>query len=168
MQGFDFMTHRGLQRAACLVAAWLLTACASSTQGQRVFPIKQLGNVQMSAAGMMDPTIGQDPAEQAVINPFDAVALNNQAIREVDKGNHRHALSLLQRAVRLAPHRTDIHQNLIQLQQWLAQAENRQALGMPPVQLQLPATAAMPEAQLPDLWPQTARPQGASRAAPAR
>lgn len=101
--------------------------------------------------GALSPGVGTDPAEQAAINPFDPIALNNLAVVEAGRGRYQQASSLLQRAVKLAPARADIAANLASLQRWLAQAEGQAALGMTPQPLQLPyQEAAVPD--LPALW----------------
>jgi tetratricopeptide (TPR) repeat protein len=51
-------------------------------------------------------------------NPFDPVALNNLATAKAAAGDYQAALDLLTRAVRLAPQRADIRDNLKQLQAW--------------------------------------------------
>ena len=92
---------------------------------------------------------GVEVADGAPINPFDPIALNNQAVAEAARGRYQHAASLLQRAVKLAPARADIASNLLSLQRWMAQAEGQVSLGMDPQPLQVP----LPEAAAPDLPP---------------
>lgn len=92
-----------------------------------------------------------DSAQVQGVNPFDPIALNNMAVAEAANGRYQQALSLLQRAVKLAPARADIAANLANIRQWLAQAEGQAALGLEPQRLQLPyqESAAVP---VPPLW----------------
>jgi hypothetical protein len=97
--------------------------------------------------------------EGTAINPFDPIALNNQAVAEAARGRYQQAASLLQRAVKLAPARADIAANLLSLQRWMAQVEGQAALGMEPQPLQVPfPEAGVPE--VPPLWvvPPSAQP----------
>lgn len=56
---------------------------------------------------------------QAVdVNPFDPIALNNLAVTKTEAGQFHEALSLLQRAERLAPQNTEIAANLARLRSW--------------------------------------------------
>ncbi|MFZ6844488.1 tetratricopeptide repeat protein [Undibacterium sp. RuTC16W] len=59
-------------------------------------------------------------AEAAKTNPFDASALNNQAVAYAAQGDHEKALNLLERATRLSPNRTDIAANLTELRNWMS------------------------------------------------
>ncbi len=59
-------------------------------------------------------------AEAAKVNPFDASALNNQAVSLAAQGDYENALNLLERAVRLNPERRDIATNLTSMRQWMA------------------------------------------------
>ncbi|MFZ6656891.1 tetratricopeptide repeat protein [Undibacterium sp. TJN19] len=58
-------------------------------------------------------------AEAAKVNPFDASALNNQAVALAAQGDTEKALNLLERANRLAPNRADIAANLTELRNWM-------------------------------------------------
>lgn len=58
-------------------------------------------------------------SEAAQINPFDASALNNQAVAYAAQGDTDKALQLLERAVKLAPNRADIASNLNELRNWM-------------------------------------------------
>jgi Flp pilus assembly protein TadD len=58
-------------------------------------------------------------AEAAKVNPFDASALNNQAVSLAAQGDYENALNLLERAVRLNPERRDIATNLTSMRQWM-------------------------------------------------
>lgn len=58
-------------------------------------------------------------AEAAKINPFDASALNNQAVAYAAQGDSEKALNLLERANRLSPNREDIAANLTELRRWM-------------------------------------------------
>lgn len=135
-----------------LAAVLALGGCGSSgsQSGQWVFPVSNAGN-GYSSMGTMGGRVGQDPAETAAINPFDPIALNNLAVTEAARGRYQQASSLLQRAVKLAPARSDIAANLANLQRWLAQVEGQAALGMQPQPLQLPyQETGVPE--VPSLW----------------
>ena len=59
-------------------------------------------------------------AEAAKLNPFDASALNNEAVAVAAQGNYEKALNLLERAARLSPNRTDIATNLNEMRKWVA------------------------------------------------
>ncbi|MDD4977810.1 MAG: tetratricopeptide repeat protein [Gallionella sp.] len=59
---------------------------------------------------------------QAVdLNPFDPVAHNNLAVAKAAQGDYQAAMDLLQRAVKLAPKRTDIRDNMNRLRDWMRQ-----------------------------------------------
>lgn len=58
-------------------------------------------------------------AEAAKVNPFDASALNNQAVSLAAQGDYENALNLLERAARLNPERRDIATNLVSMRQWM-------------------------------------------------
>jgi Flp pilus assembly protein TadD len=91
------------------------------------------------------------------INPFDPIALNNLAVAEAARGRYQQALSLLQRAVKLAPARADIAANLGNMQRWLAQAEGQAALGLTPQPLQLPYQDNNTVPAVPPLWVEPGR-----------
>jgi tetratricopeptide (TPR) repeat protein len=57
--------------------------------------------------------------EAVQINPFDAAALNNQAVAYATQGEYDKALQLLERANKISPDRTDIAANLKELRAWL-------------------------------------------------
>ncbi|MET3117728.1 tetratricopeptide (TPR) repeat protein [Undibacterium sp. GrIS 1.8] len=59
-------------------------------------------------------------AEAAKSNPFDASALNNQAVAYAAQGDNEKALTLLERANKLSPNRTDIAANLNELRTWMS------------------------------------------------
>lgn len=143
---------RVLCSTAAMTMAIVLLGCGSSgpKSGQLVFPASSVG-YGYSSMGSLSGAIGQDPAETAAINPFDPIALNNMAVTEASRGRYQQALSLLQRAVKLAPARADIAGNLSSLQRWFAQVEGQAALGMQPQPLQLPyQESSLPD--LPALW----------------
>jgi len=82
-------------------------------------------------------------AEAAQINPFDAAALNNQALASAARGDYETALGLLERAARLAPQRTDIAANLQAMRAWIAR-------NVPPLSEKSPPPAYVdPDADLP-------------------
>ena len=76
------------------------------------------------------------PLDAAGSNPFDAVTLNNMAVKRADKGDYSVAIMLLERASRLAPDRKDISDNLAELKVWTrdnqAGAVHDNGLGEPP------------------------------------
>jgi len=134
-----------------VLASVVLTGCgstASSSPSGLVFP----ASVAQTGSGAFGR--GMDVVDGTALNPFDPVALNNQAVAEAARGRYQHASSLLQRAVKLAPARADIASNLLSIQRWMAQAEGQVALGMEPQPLQLP----LPEAGVPDVPPLWAAP----------
>jgi hypothetical protein len=137
----------------------LLSGCSlwSSPPPARVFPYGGLpaGHAEALAG---HAALAQESAELASVNPFDPIALNNLAVIESGRGRYQHALSLLQRAVKLAPARADIAVNLGNLQRWMAQAEGQAALGLAPQPLQLPYQ----ETGLPDVPPLWRLPDGAA------
>jgi hypothetical protein len=129
-----------------LAACGVLVGCSSTSQRSPtglVFP----ASVAQTGSGAFGR--GMDVVDGIALNPFDPVALNNQAVAEAARGRYQHASSLLQRAVKLAPARADIASNLLSLQRWMAQSEGQVALGMEPQPLQLP----LPEAGVPDVPP---------------
>ncbi|MBC3911482.1 tetratricopeptide repeat protein [Undibacterium sp. NL8W] len=92
-------------------------------------------------------------AEAAKINPFDASALNNQAVALAAQGDNEKALNLLERASRLAPNRTDIAANLNELRNWM----NRNTPQVTAVQRKAPVPGAYPNQgdvppEPPPLW----------------
>lgn len=135
-----------------------LSACGASNPRPSglVFPAAITQN------GVSNFGRGLDVVDGAPINPFDPIALNNQAVAEAARGRYQQAASLLQRAVKLAPARADIAANLLSLQRWLAQVEGQAALGMEPQPLQVP----FPEAGVPDVPPLWAPPPAAALARP--
>jgi hypothetical protein len=147
------MTRAHIFARSGLVLALLtgLVGCGTTSGSQGlVFPRPQAG-MGYSTMGGMGPVVGQDPSEMAAINPFDPIALNNLAVVEASRAHYQQALSLLQRAVKLAPARADIAANLGSLQRWLAQAEGQAAIGLAPQPLQLPyQETGVPE--IPALW----------------
>lgn len=148
-----------------VAVAVVLAGCGtSSSKSGLTFPVSQVGLGYPSQAGMGGRL---DPAETAAINPFDPIALNNLAVTEASRGRYQQAVSLLQRAVRLAPARADIAENLMSMQRWLAQAEGQAALGMQPQPLQLPyQESGVPE--VPALWSRPAPAPSALPPSPAR
>ncbi|MEN9868841.1 MAG: Tetratricopeptide repeat [Pseudomonadota bacterium] len=99
-------------------------------------------------------------------NPFDPVALNNMAIAKAAAGDYQSALELLTRAARLAPQRSDIRENLTQLQSWQQQTHS---ITLNPVG-QAGSTRPRNHALLPEpppLWPQPTNAASAARAEPA-
>lgn len=139
-------------RWACVAMfALAISGCgmSGSKRSSMVFPASSAGYGYSSLGSMGG--VGQDPSEAAAINPFDPIALNNLAVSEAARGRYQQALSLLQRAVKLAPARADIAANLASMQRWLSQAEGQAALGMTPQPLQLPfQETGIPE--VPPLW----------------
>lgn len=98
--------------------------------------------------------------EALKINPFDPVLLNNLAVARAAQGDYQSALDLLQRAVRLAPRRSDIASNLRQLQGWLeayGRPMNADPSGVSGSRLPAPSRPLLATAPLlpepPPLWP---------------
>lgn len=86
-------------------------------------------------------------------NPFDVTALNNLAVAKANQGDYQGAVSLLERASRLAPQRPDIAANLKAMRNLAARGTDIHPGGvMPPVM----ATPLPPEP--PPLWPAVAQP----------
>lgn len=143
------------RRLGGLSALGLLSACGffgSKPSSELAFPVARaaLPNVTDSVSGGLMPG-GQAAAELVTVNPFDPIALNNMAVLEASRGRYVQALSLLQRAVKLAPARPDIANNLNSLQRWMAQAQGQASLGLTPQPLQLPyQETGVPE--IPPLW----------------
>jgi hypothetical protein len=151
---------RALRTGAVLGWVALLGACGTSSNPPSglVFPAAATTSGGGSAFGR-----GLDAVEGTAINPFDPIALNNQAVAEAARGRYQQAASLLQRAVKLAPARADIAANLLSLQRWMAQVEGQAALGMEPQPLQVP----FPEAGVPEVPPLWAVPPSAAPVRPA-
>lgn len=91
-------------------------------------------------------------AEAARINPFDAAALNNQAVALAAQGDVEKALHLLERANRLSPNRADIQANLNELKNWMNRNTPQVLLGQNPVVQAVPKNTA--GATKPDLLPE--------------
>jgi len=90
-------------------------------------------------------------AEVVRLNPFDPVAQNNLAVARAANGDYQSALELLTRAVRLAPERADIRENLTSLQTWIASSSGVKAASAPRAQVLRPVNGAvLPEP--PALW----------------
>lgn len=70
-------------------------------------------------------TTGTSPQSASLANPFDAAAINNEAVSSFESGNYRRALALLERAARLAPHDTSIQQNYQRLRRWIEENEQQ-------------------------------------------
>lgn len=63
-----------------------------------------------------DPTKAEFNFERALeVNPFDAVALNNLAVAKAERGQFYEAMSLLERAAKLAPDNSEVIANLARL-----------------------------------------------------
>jgi len=63
-----------------------------------------------------DPGRAEFNFEQALeVNPFDAVALNNLAVAKAEQGQFYQAMSLLERAAKLAPDNSEVVANLARL-----------------------------------------------------
>ena len=91
-------------------------------------------------------------AEAVKINPFDAVSLNNLAVATAAQGDVQKALGLLERANRLAPSRTDIAANLMQLRSVVAKNGNVLLVqNRPPVVNVYPNKGEVPP-EPPALW----------------
>lgn len=63
-----------------------------------------------------DPSKAEFNFERALeVNPFDAVALNNLAVAKAERGQFYEAMSLLERAAKLAPDNSEVIANLARL-----------------------------------------------------
>ena len=94
----------------------------------------------------------QSYAELVKQNPFDPVALNNMAIAKAAAGDYQSALELLTRAARLAPQRSDIRENLTQLQNW---QQKTHSISLSPIDSKRFPTRALNTGVLPEpppLW----------------
>lgn len=92
--------------------------------------------------------------EQAKLNPFDAVALNNLAVARAAQGEYQAALQLLERAAKLAPNRPDVVANLRNLRAWYDQGVPNYTARS--VELDLPRVEGNVLPGIPPLWPQSA------------
>ncbi len=142
--------------AGGLFAALTLSGCGffggKTTSSNLAFPLPQQPVAfDPWATGMVPSREAEGNSSALSINPFDPVALNNLAVVEASRGRYQQALSLLQRAVKLAPARADMAANLASLQKWMAQAQGQAALGLTPQPLQLPYQEPV-VAPLPPLW----------------
>lgn len=154
---------RWMRLTAALLGVGSLAACGwlgggkSPSPSGLQFPLGRAPVADTWATTGLLPGSQDAAAESVPINPFDPIALNNQAVVEASRGRYQQALSLLQRAVKLAPARPDIAANLSSMQRWLAQAEGQAALGLQPQALQLPyqETGLQP---VPPLWRQPVSP----------
>lgn len=97
---------------------------------------------------------GQKFAEAARVNPFDAAALNNQAVALAAQGDVEKALHLLERANRLSPNRADIQANLTELRNWMNRNTPQVLLGQKPGVQAVPANAQSGAAAKVDLLPE--------------
>lgn len=114
------------------------------------FPVPRAVPFDVWSSGTATPALA-DGSQAPLLNPFDPIALNNIAVAEAARGRYQQALTLLQRAVKLAPARADIAANLASMRQWLAQSEGQAALGLQPQRLQLPYQESA-VAPVPPLW----------------
>lgn len=126
--------------AACLLAPLTGLAADPQTDGRAL-----LAQGDSSSAA-------KKFGEAAQSNPFDASALNNQAVALAAQGDNEKALQLLERAVKLAPNRTDIAANLNELRSW-TNRNNPAAIGRGkmPVMNVYPAQTQLPP-EPPPLW----------------
>jgi tetratricopeptide (TPR) repeat protein len=83
------------------------------------------------------------------IFPADPVVMNNLAVSKAANGEYQAALELLNRAVKIAPYRTDIQDNLHHLLDWTRNSDASTNAGTEP------AAAVLPEP--PPLWPDDSR-----------
>ena len=74
-------------------------------------------------AGGQNGKAAESFAAAVDVNPFDAVALNNLAVARAAQGDYQTAVTLLERAARLAPGRQDIADNLARFKTWLEGGE---------------------------------------------
>lgn len=97
---------------------FLLTLCMLGSGAAGAADLQSEGRVLMSEGETS--AASKKFAEAARINPFDASALNNQAVAYAAQGENEKALNLLERAVKLAPNRNDIAANLSEMRNWVA------------------------------------------------
>jgi hypothetical protein len=144
---------RGVGVLACVMP---LASCGLFAEKPPLveFPVPRTVPFDVWSAGPA-PSALSDGGQAPLLNPFDPIALNNIAVAEAARGRYQQALTLLQRAVKLAPARADIAANLASMRQWLAQAEGQAALGLQPQRLQLPYQESA-VAPVPPLWRSTA------------
>lgn len=96
---------------SCVVSLfWPVLSQAADLQAE--------GRVLMSEGNTVEA--GKKFAEAVRDNPFDASALNNQAVAAAAQGDYERALYLLERAARLSPNRPDIYTNLTEMRKWVA------------------------------------------------
>jgi tetratricopeptide (TPR) repeat protein len=112
-----------------LLLAGALAVAAQSVMAQGVTPtrfskpaaaatpnLNQYGRAYLAEGD--NAAAAQSYSELVRLNPFDPVALNNMAVAKAAAEDYQSAAELLTRAVRLAPHRADIRENLSNLQSW--------------------------------------------------
>jgi Flp pilus assembly protein TadD len=87
-------------------------------------------------------------AEQQRMAPYDAVALNNLGVAKVAAGDYLVGLDYIARAQKIAPHRTDIQENLTNLREWV------KLYSAPPEEVMLADANVLQE---PPLWPAAAQ-----------
>ncbi|MES2489861.1 MAG: hypothetical protein V4607_08710 [Pseudomonadota bacterium] len=84
---------------------------------------------------------------QTKVNPFDAIALNNEAIKMSRDGSQLEAVQLLLRAHRLAPDNKAIERNYRELSDWMAK---RTSSNQQPLDIDKAPRQVLPEP--PPLW----------------
>ena len=130
-----------LSLAALVLAAALAPAAAAD--------LMQYGRAYLAEGD--HAAAAKSYAEVVRLNPFDPVAQNNLAVARAAAGDYQTALELLNRAVKLAPGRTDIRENLNSLQGWMATSGGVAASVAPrPATVKAVNVAVLPEP--PPLW----------------
>ncbi len=96
-----------------------------------------------------DPGKAEFNFERALeVNPFDPIALNNLAVAKAEQGQFYEAMSLLERAAKLAPDNSEVVANLARLRGYV---QSYATAGIEPVGAPKPFASALPPAP-PALW----------------
>lgn len=157
-----------LTQGLAAISALLATATVSMAQQTYTSPADRDAASRSAYARGDSAQVNAALSEAVRLNPFDPVALNNLAVNYAATGDYQNAVSLLERAQRLAPNRADIVNNLANLKAWMAQ-DSQFALGTrsaTPQALNFPRAEDVPP-ELPPLWagPQTYTAPGLSQGA---
>jgi tetratricopeptide (TPR) repeat protein len=145
------MTKHKFSRA--LLGGMLGTAFSLVAQAQTAYSPADRDAMARSAYARGDVSRAATALNESVrVNPFDAVALNNLAVNYAAQGDYQNALSLLERALRIAPNRSDIMNNHANLRAWITQ-DSQFALGSRPnsAPLNFPRAEDTP-GNFPPLW----------------
>jgi len=99
-----------------LLALFVITLSAAATAGAQELP--RNGSAYLAEGDNV--AAAKSYTDLLRLNPFDPVALNNLAVAKAAAGDYQAAVSLLTRSAKLAPDRTDIRENLVRMQRWMA------------------------------------------------